>query len=244
MNELSQPDSGNEAEYARFQLRDAILASIDLEPGLVPNNFTYDDDLHGLTVPGSSGDTFRLAFFRAVSADPSDNVINRPPERAVAANAQYGLGLYGGNSIEAVAHYAWHEGRNVRLFLTPEIRKTDVLDFTIDQDAKLRNLEVLKRFTRSKVGVMRSKEASIHDQRVSQAYEDKELIILDKPIDVKLSQRLQGESFSYPANAIWYIWRGESNDGFEAVGAASHFPAQRRLAKFVVGKVMKPADSR
>lgn len=221
-----------ESESSNQQLRNLILAPISLNPDYQINDFVYDTTLHGLTLPGSSPDTFRLAFFRAVGASEDSQLVNRSSENVVAANIQYGLGLYGGNSTESVAHFAWREGRTIRLFLTPEITKEDVMDVSYED-----RYQAIKQFIVSKKTVMRTNEAAQHESRLAEKYQGKKLIIMSKPIDVKISQRLQSGPQEYPTNPHWYIWRG-SVDDIETVGQARYFPTQRKLARLVVNTVM------
>lgn len=238
MSEQAQPglDSLSELEL----LRDVVLSHVDLAEGYQPGDFSYDPALHGLVVSGQTEDTLRLAFFRAVPSDGDlDNpMLNRTAENAVAANTQYGVGLYGGNSVEAVAHYAWRDGRTIKLFLTPELQRDQVLDHSTDPSSRRPQVEAIKRFSQAKLDVMRHKDAHTHDQQIGRVYGDSQLVILDKPIDVRLSQRIQSGPFTYPVAPRWYLWRGSENTGFEAVGQATRFPTQRHLAKVVVNKVM------
>lgn len=231
MSETSQPHA-SELELHNQHLRDLVLAPISLNPDYQTGDFTYDAALHGLTLPGSSPDTFRLAFFRAVGASEDSQLVNRSPENAVAANIQYGLGLYGGNSTESVAHFAWRGDRTVKLFLTPEIAKEDVIDVSYEDTS-----QALKQFLASKKAVMRNKEAAQHESQLVEKYQDKKLVIMSKPIDVKISQRLQSGPQEYPINPQWYIWRGPVDD-FEPIGEARYFPTQRKLAKLVVDKIV------
>lgn len=224
----------NPEQLDPMQLRDRILENVVLDDEFSKEDFTYNDTLYGLTVPGSQPETFRLAFFRAVSVD-SGELVNRPAERANSTNAQFGTGLYGGNSVESVAHFAWSGNRTIRLFLTPEISKDQIVDDTYGDDEKIKELKDLAKI---KVGTLHRATGKTNETMLQQRYGDASLVILDKPLDVKLSQRLQAGRQEYPIKPFWYLWRSEGNEGFEEVGEATYFPKQRRIAKIAVDSIM------
>lgn len=220
----------------KTQLKDAILSNTVLAEGIVKEDFTYSSATHGLTYPGSTPDTFRVAFFRAVYTD-SDSIINRPAEDGNAGNSQFGAGLYGGNCSEAVAHYGWPENKTVKLFLSPEITETDVLDDSYLQGEKLRELRDL---TRVRLGVINQRVGVLNQAAFDERYSNARVVIMTKPFDVKLSQRLQAGPFDYPVNPSWYLWRDKKTDCFEQVGETTHYPKQREqirtAVRFIVGK--------
>lgn len=185
-----------------MQVRDAILSNVTLNEGMSGQDLTYDPELHGLTVPGDEPDTVRLAFFRAVNKE-AEGLVNRPVERANAANAQFGAGLYGGNSVESVAHFAWPGDRTIGLFLTPAISKDGILDVSYADNEKLKELRDLARI---KAGTVHRNTGAANQSRLSEQYGQSELVIMGKPLDVRLSQRLQATPFAYPIKPFWYLW--------------------------------------
>lgn len=217
-----------------LQLRDGILKDVDFSGEFSKEDFTYDSSLHGLTVPGDSPETFRLAFFRAVNKNATD-VANRPPESANNANAQFGPGLYGGNSVEAVAHFAWPGDRTVKLFLSPEIERGRVSDVTYPPSSTTQEALDLAKL---KLGTFNPRLGAKNQANLAKQYGDSDLVVMSQPLDVKISQRLQAGPHQKPISPFWYLWRPNNNEGFEPVGEATRFPQQRKIAKIAVNALM------
>lgn len=227
-------ESQNPERLDPNQIRDAMLSNIHLAEGFEKDDFIYDETVRGLIIPGTDQESLRLAFFRAVNIR-TDDIANRPYNSANTANTQFGKGLYGGNSVESVAHFAWRSNRTVKMFLTPEISRNEVLDESYADDERMREIKDLIRI---KIGTVHNKTGHVNQQHLSEKYGDSKLIVMNKPLDVRLSQWLQSGSQSYPVKPYWYLWRGDSNEGFQDVGEATQFPKQRRLAKVAVQALM------
>lgn len=209
---------------------EAIMANLEVEPGFENLNLIYDSFLGGLSTTDPETGLTRLLFFRAVDQTSIENnsLTNRSESQAKPANMQYGSGLYGGNCAEAVLHFNWKPGRQIYAFLTPSFEKDDVSSKLAESRAKKLGL-----FISTKLMTVKNNGPELLNE-LNSSYGKSDLVILPKPIDVKISQRIQSNPYSYPVEPVWYLWRGTDISKFERVGVIKDTPKQRELAGRVV----------
>ncbi len=204
---------------------EAIMANLEFDSEFEDLDLTYDGDLGGLSTTDPETGLTRLLFFRAIDQESvGSSLSNRSVDQAKPANMQYGSGLYGGNCAEAVLHFNWKQGRQVYAFLTPGFEKSQVTSKLTES-----RIKTLGFFVSTKLMTMRKSGPEMLEE-LNSSYGKSDLVILPKPIDVKVSQRMQSEPYSYPIEPVWYLWRGQNTNNFEKVGVVKNLPRQREMA--------------
>lgn len=236
--EIKQPDLAN----ADSRMLENLYAGVEFVDSELASKLYYEPSLGSLAL--RDGEATRLVLFRGQKPDASDrpkahDLLNRSTSEIGVRNTVYGRGLYLGNSPESVGVFGTKDsGREIAAYLTPPIQGEDILIAATPDDTTVSRTKdfskELKLFTQGFVTPYHKRL-----QRIEQAYEKHQLVVLNMHVGTRIAQRLQMQAFTHPIRPLWYLWRNMDNQ-FLRVGTATHQLSLKPWLQKVTSAKIKP----